>query len=151
MPFSTQVQNTNSAGVQHKVKLRHGYLHHHQHKGFTILGSTCNSYHRTAEPVFAKRYKPFKFGRCFCCDLSCDPLTCGFRNFALVILPYIRPCSCNSYVSKQHRARSFPRCRTIASCGNNFKSTQYPIILFLRHNQLCCYQGLCGTYNYYSF
>ena len=82
--FSTQAQNANSAGVQHKVKLRHGYLHHDQHKRFTILGSTCNSYHRTAEPVFAKRHKPFKFGRSFCCDLSCGPLTCGFRNFAYV-------------------------------------------------------------------
>ena len=58
----------------------------------------------TAEPVFAKRHKPFKFGRCLCCDLSCGPLTCGFRDFAFVILPYIRPCSCNTYVAKQHRA-----------------------------------------------
>ena len=26
-------------------------------------------------------------------------------------------------------------CRTIASCGNNIKSIQYPIDLFLLHNQ----------------
>ena len=27
------------------------------------------------------------------------------------------------------------RCRTIVSCGNNFKSKQYPIILFLKYKQ----------------